>query len=99
MPKVFQSSLNPFRFLRVVASEYLAAYQLSGNTPVSSICADADDWPNSYAITPETATLAPVVDIATHPRFDGSQVFGAATARPLQADGNRTSVSLPVRSA
>jgi hypothetical protein len=77
------------QFLRVVASEYLAAYQLNEDLPAARVDAP---WPGEIRSAREAGR---VVDISTHPRFDDSAFSGRLSA----GDENRTMASWPVRSA
>ena len=70
-------TLSPLRFLRLVAAEYLAAYELSGKMPADLAAASADDdWPEELFRRldegEEPTVSAAVVDISAHPRFDAS---------------------------
>jgi hypothetical protein len=95
---------RPLSFFRVVASEYLAAYQLnSGKTSFRDAgeaqrAAEDVFWSDCDG----TTQARPVIDISTHPRFDASRLQiqrSAASGSPSAGDGSRTSASWPLRSA
>jgi hypothetical protein len=82
-------NLTPLRFLRIVASEYLAAYELSGRTPVlggTQALDFADDFLASLDDDAVGGLEAEVVDISAHPKFDPSALRPAldraSEARP-----------------
>ena len=69
-------NLSPFRFLRLIASEYLAAYDLAGQTSPPLLDEQHDDWPDEVYDDPDDPAAddlsASVIDISAHPGFDGS---------------------------
>ncbi len=76
MRQTTSPNLSPLRFLRIVAAEYLAAYELAGKTPAASLNDLPEDWPEGlFEVADEDACAeapAAIIDISEHPRFDAS---------------------------
>jgi hypothetical protein len=68
-------NLNPLRFLGVVASEYLAAYELVGRQPPAGESGgplDEDFLRTLDELEARMPPAATVADISRHPKFDAS---------------------------
>lgn len=68
-------NISPLRFLRIVASEYLAAYELTGDIPAVLKHGEQARETDEFLRKLEDAAGArptAVVDISLHPKFDRS---------------------------
>jgi hypothetical protein len=102
VPKLFRPSIGPLEFLRVVAAEYLAAYQWEAEA-LEPYRADQDEARTGAScnerLDSEEPTFADVVDISTHPRFDDSVFCREFIARSPAGGESRAAASWPLRSA
>ena len=88
MRRTTSPNLSPLQFLRIVAAEYLAAYELTGQVPASLSAGNAADFADDFlaSLEDEDAPRADVFDISKHPTFDSSALRPewdqAAAVRP-----------------
>ena len=71
-------NISPLRFLRLVASEYLAAYELTGDIPAvlkdDEQARETDEFLRNLEMEGDLPA-AQVVDISAHPGFDRSALM------------------------
>jgi len=83
-------NLSPLRFLRIVASEYLAAYEGNAHVPAALCLGEGASFADDFLAALDNDAVgeppAGVVDISAHPKFDSSALRPvwdrASEARP-----------------